>query len=337
MTAIRVGTFNCENLFLRYTFTGPLVPRKKNESEQAYQARVSKARADALIAFEKTGASLDWLARDLQDYSAISHTQRAATAAVIKENDPDVMALVEIESMEALRKFNSTTFFKSKRFPYFMLIDGNDPRGIDVAVLSKLPITHMRSYIGDTYKTKKGATVATFSRDCLVVQVDVKGTPLTLFVNHFKSQFMDNPERRAQQARRVAGIVEETFGSGVLKAKFAIVGDFNQTPDNASLQPLLKKPWQTDALTLLPKAERWTHVYESKNSVKGVSQLDYILLSKPLMSSVGGTPLIERRGLARYKGLDKYYPDSAQRILPSVDKPGSEASDHCAVFVDIKV
>lgn len=240
MPNVRIGTFNCENLFLRYSFTGPSIRRKKGEKKEAYDKRRARARLKALAEFEKEGGSLDWLARDLEDFSVTSHTQRAATAAVIAKNDPDIIALMEVESMEALKKFNSN-FLKSKRFPHYMLIDGNDPRGIDVAVLSRFPLTHVRSYLTDTYKTSKGATVYTFSRDCLVVRVDVKGTPLTLFVNHFKSQFMDNPWRRKRQAQRVAEIVGETFGSKINSSHFAVVGDFNQTPDHWSLKPLLEK------------------------------------------------------------------------------------------------
>ncbi|MEK9137684.1 MAG: endonuclease/exonuclease/phosphatase family protein, partial [Bacteroidota bacterium] len=279
MATIRIGTFNCENLFLRYRFTGPYVKRKKGETNQAYESRAAKERQAALVTFEKEGSTLEWLARDLQDFSAITHTQRAATAAVIADNDPDIVALVEVESMEALRKFNSSAFFKKKRFPYFMLIDGNDPRGIDVALLSKHPVTHLRSYITDTYKTPKGATVETFSRDCLVARVEVDKKPITLFINHLKSQFQDNPGRRKQQAKRVAEIVEETFPQNTSSARFAVVGDFNQVPSDASLTPLLSRQWHEDILNRLPAQDRWTHVYAKNNVVKSVSQLDYILLS----------------------------------------------------------
>lgn len=335
MQQVRIGTFNCENLFLRYRFSGPRVTRKAGESEAAYQTRVAQARATALAQLDKEGGPLEWLASELEDFSVISKTQRSATAAVIARHTPDIIALIEVESMEALQKFNSQ-FLKAKRFPHYMLIDGNDPRGIDVAVLSRFPITHIRSYITDTYKTDKGATVKTFSRDCLVIRADIKGTPLTLFINHFKSQFMDNPDRRGKQAERVAEIVEETFGKKINTERFAVVGDLNDTPDSASLKPLMSKKWVKDPLSTLPMTDRWTHVYEANNKVKSVSQLDYILLSKKL-AATAGAPIIERRGLARYKGLDPFFPDAEARILPTVDGPGTDASDHCPVFVDVMV
>jgi len=332
---IRLGTFNCENLFLRYKFDGPPVPKKKGETDEDHKKRVLAARRKALAKFGQAGGPLDWLARDLENYSATSHTQRKATAAVIAKNDPDIIALIEVESMEALRKFNTKQFFGAGTFPHYMLIDGNDPRGIDVALLSKFPIVHVRSYIDDTYETGKGKQTKTFSRDCLVARVLVDGKPLTLLINHLKSQYKDNPERRLKQAARVAEIVEETFGSAIDTELFAVLGDFNQSPGDKSLDPLLKTDWNTDVLAGVEN--NWTHVYEKNNKVKGVSQLDYILLSKALASKLVNPPLIERRGLARYAGLNQYYPDSAKRILKTVDKPGTEASDHCPVFVDLEI
>jgi endonuclease/exonuclease/phosphatase family metal-dependent hydrolase len=336
MPAVRIGTFNCENLFLRYKFVGPSLKKKQGESQAAYEARVRRAREAARKEFEQRGVELDWLHREIERYDPISGKQRKATALVIRENNPDIMALVEVESMEALRKFNSAEFFGTKRFPYFMLIDGNDPRGIDVALLSRYPITHIRSYIHDTYKTPKGGTVETFSRDCLVARVDTGKTEITLFINHFKSKFMDNPERRKRQAKRVAEILEETFGKNVGTSRFVVLGDFNEIPTDPSLKPLLGHKALVDVLRRLPAQERWTHVYEKHGTVQRVSQLDYILLSPPLAKTVKGVPKIERRGLARYKKLNQYYPDAAPRF-PSVDQPGTEASDHCAVFVDVEV
>ena len=58
---IRLGTFNCENLFLRYRFDGPSVRRKKGEAAEDYQKRVQAVRRKALAQFEKSGGSPDWL------------------------------------------------------------------------------------------------------------------------------------------------------------------------------------------------------------------------------------------------------------------------------------
>ena len=309
MKKIRIGTFNIENAFMRYKFIGPAVRYKKGEPAKDHQKRAAALRKKALAEFEQGGGPLAWVSRDFENFSTISHTQRKATAALITENDPDILALIEVESMEALKKFNSANYFGKKRYDHYMLIDGNDPRGIDVAILSKYPINHIRSYIDDAYKTESGRDSKTFSRDCLVVSVQIDGKSLTLFINHFKSQFQDNPARRLIQTTRVAEIVNQTFGDKIDTELFAVVGDFNQVPQDGSLKPLLEANWCMDVISKLPEEKRWTHVYEKNNKVQEVSQLDYILLSNQLKSQLVGDPLIERRGLARYSGLDKYYPD----------------------------
>jgi endonuclease/exonuclease/phosphatase family metal-dependent hydrolase len=68
-----------------------------------------------------------------------------------------------------------------------------------------------------------------------------------------------------------------------------------------------------------------------------VENLDYILLSKKAAANISKDPWIDRRGLAKYTGLEPFYPASAKRILPSVDKEGTEASDHCPVFVEFNI
>ncbi len=338
MKPIRIGTFNCENLFMRYTFSGPVSKKKKGETEEAYQKRIAAAKKKAQKQFLESGADINWLRSDLENFSLISKTQRQATAKMIwdKENSPDIMALMEVENMETLRKFNSTEFFKTNRYPYFITIDGNDNRGIDVALLSRYPIKNIHSYIWDTYE-KNGRKVATFSRDCLVVEIDIDGTPFTVFVNHFKSQAMDDPAKRKMQAAAVAKIVENTFRGTIDNALFAVVGDFNQVPGDDSLTPLLSKKWQEQVIARLPENEQWTHVWAKSDTFVSVSQLDYILLSKKAAANISKDPWIDRRGLAKYTGLEPFYPASAKRILPSVDKEGTEASDHCPVFVELTI
>ena len=69
---------------------------------------------------------------------------RKATARVIKEIKPDVLCLVEVEDRLTVERFHSE-LLKSKTFnlKYNMCIDGNDLRGIDVALLSKYPIKNI--------------------------------------------------------------------------------------------------------------------------------------------------------------------------------------------------
>lgn len=76
--------------------------------------------------------------------------------------DVDVLAVQEVENIEALNTFNSNEL--NGLYPHRLLIEGNDRRLIDVGILSKLPlgpaVTHQ------TYPDRR-----LFGRDLL--QVDV--------------------------------------------------------------------------------------------------------------------------------------------------------------------
>ena len=77
--------------------------------------------------------------------------------------DADVIALQEVDNLEVLRRFRSD-FLRNMHYDQAMLVDGNDPRHIDVAVLSRLPIVHVRSY----HHLRSGQSVALLYLDFLV-------------------------------------------------------------------------------------------------------------------------------------------------------------------------
>ena len=65
---------------------------------------------------------------------------------MIKENDPDIIALQEIENLDTLKQFNRVRSYLNRDYPYAILIDGNDRRQIDVALLSKHKLTNIRTH-----------------------------------------------------------------------------------------------------------------------------------------------------------------------------------------------
>lgn len=297
---IKIGTFNAENLFLRYKFLGKEVDQSK---------------------YIKEGWRIEKTALQIFDEG-----QRKNTARVILENDPDVICLQEVENLATLKQFNSN--YLNRKYPYAMLIDANDPRQIDVGILSKLEIGGVRTHQFD--KDGKGAI---FSRDCLEADIllDKKGNKsLTLFVNHLKSRLggvLETAEKRERQATRIAEIIHERFGSNVKNANFAVLGDFNDTPDARCLKLILDGSLVENVVERLPKNEQWTHYWEGKHET---NQFDYILLSKALSKKNPKIlPKIERRGLANYA---KAYKGPR---FPGVGRKGTEASDHCAVFMEI--
>lgn len=303
-----VATFNCENLFLRYKFSSKLAESKQLEA------------VDKGFVIQRSM------------FQTILDEERKLTAGAILATKADIIALQEIENLDTLKVFQSRLL--RGKYPYKYLIDGNDMRLIDVAALSNLEASCIR-----THQYDKGANKQPiFSRDCLEVEYTVNGVPLTLFINHFKSMLdRDDPAsgrkktmaRRKQQSERVVQLIKDKFGSKPERDNFIVLGDLNDYLPSTGLQPLIGQPWLENVVqTRLPKEERWTHWWSDK---KSVSQLDYILLSKRLAKNSPATPYIIRSGLGT--GCTKFL----GKRLPGVGKSTPAASDHCPVAIEVVV
>ena len=343
-----VCTFNINNLFLRYRFG------------QAFPGDISgRSRVEEALA-----ASFGYLPLNQPGSFEIFHPEmRAVAADALRRGGrslPDVICFQEIESLLALREFNRVHLGSAYR--YALLIDSYDLRQIDVAVLSKLEITGVRSHV-DERDPAGGRSGKLFSRDCLEVTVALNRSGsqrLTMLVNHFKSKLARSEEerrradaKRKRQAQGVARILKERFARDAFSRElFAVVGDLNDELGAGSLQPLVRDSGLVSALDRIPEAtERWTHYFSSGGSV---SQLDHVLLSPALDTATRGTPpQIERRGIGFPRILRDGLPGprevrfeetedapSAPRLdfrfprFPDVN-PELHASDHCPVFFDV--
>lgn len=295
--SIRLATFNAENLFARYNFI-------KNDSPVA-----------------KDGFTINALAFDIYD-----ETDKQITAQTIREVNADVIALQEIESLPVLDAFNSKYLGKME-YKHRILIDSFDPRKIDVAILSRFPIISVRSH-----RQERNATNSAwlFSRDCLVVVIDIEGKELILYVNHFKSMMegrAQTHDRRKEQVDRVATIIDERWKVNKYEGNFVILGDFNDYPEgDTALTSLIQHPGLENVVKRMDQEDRWTHFYSGKKEYR---QLDFILLSKSLAQMNPKPPGIMRKGLP-YRAKKYNGPR-----FPNVGEDAPKASDHAPVFIDI--
>ena len=296
---IRVATFNVENLFARYRF------REGRETMAA------------------TGFGINDLAFDIYDEAL-----KRVTAEAIREVKADVICLQEVESLAVLERFNST-YLPSMKYKYRLLIDSHDPRYIDVAVLSRLPFTHINTHRDERNEAN---TWWLFSRDCLEVEVAVNGKTLSLYVNHFKSMMEGRDEthaRRLEQTTRVAALVDQRWQGQNYEGYFIVLGDFNDYNDaDTGLTPLLEHRQLVNVVERLPEDERWTHYWAKEGDYR---QLDYLLLSKALADTNPGPPTIMRKGM----------PWRAQKYtgarFPDVGENDPKASDHAPVYMDLNL
>ncbi|WP_106401180.1 endonuclease/exonuclease/phosphatase family protein [Actinocorallia populi] len=305
--AIRVATFNVENLFARFRFGSGVDPDEAN----------------------KDGWTVDRTV-----FHPLSMTDKALTGAAVQEIDADILCLQEVENVDTLKHFRARSLGGRARYPHVAGIDGNDPRLIDVAVLSRQRILHVRSYQHLPDPDRPSGTL--FSRDCLEVDVEWPGPGqvLTLFVQHFKSMMGGRAEtapRRRTQARAVRQIVEARFGADPGDHPFIVCGDLNdymETDDQGepAIDDLVTWDQVVNVVDRLPEDERWSHYYKSR---RHYTQLDYLLLSRSLAAANPDPPEIMRKGLPLR--ADRYTGPRFNGV--GLDHP--KASDHCPVVMTL--
>lgn len=244
------------------------------------------------------------------------------TGRVVDAVRPDIACLVECEDRISLDRFNDQVLgaFNVGRYAYDMVIDGNDPRGIDLGVISRLPITGMCSHLHRT--DDRGNRI--FSRDCAEYEITLTdGTPLWVLCNHFKSKGYGDKRssdaKRQAQARATAEIYRERAAKADL---VAVVGDLNDVPDSDPLDPLIGQTDLRDIATH-PRWQGPIGTYGSGNA-KG-SKIDYILLSPALWDLVRDVG-VERRGIWAPRSFKPF---------PQVTAKTLAASDHAALWVDL--
>lgn len=313
MPSLRIMTFNVENLFARFNFS---------RAEQEKYLAVAEALDDP---------NRELLAKSF--YNALEDENRVFSGLAIADGDPDVVCLQEIDSLRALDYFHDRFVRRMGReYKYRYLIEGNDPRGIDVAIMSRYKIANVTSH-----RELRSGSSRTFSRDCLEVDIKKNNKLLTVYVNHFKSMMggRDKTEaRRRSQARAVVKIIEDRFGDGTADAPWAIVGDLNDYYHEAgvpeartSLDALNIGTFCHDMLARLPAEDRWTHYWAGGDEYR---QIDYVLVSPEVNAKTVDTDVRVVRGGSPFRAV-KYDGPRFPRV--GYDRP--KASDHCPLVAEI--
>lgn len=218
-------------------------------------------------------------------------------------------------------------------YPHVMVIDGNDPRGIDVGLMSRFPIASIRSHIDDVIDLGDDASPVDeriFSRDCPECLIELgTGADQRLLVmpNHFKSKrsssradLAASHDKRHSQALRASEIAREALTTCPL---VLIGGDLNDTPDSTALAPL----W-ADGFVDVQEHESYPR---DRPGTYGTGtqrdKIDYLIQSPELHSRLVATG-IERRGTWAPRTWESF---------PTVDGRKNEASDHHLVWGDFEI
>ena len=233
---IKIGTFNLNNLFSRYNFKSNISKIKKPGSD-----------GSVVYSFEDTDVyKIRKFNGNLIKPKAYAETVKIADT--IKAMNLDVLAVQEVEDIHILKQFNQH-HLGTEGFEYVTLIEGNDPRLIDVGVLSKLPVGGVTSWQHAWYKNDETGTKEKkiFSRDLL--QIDIYNSSrskklLTIFNTHLKSNYVsykdDDPEgasaendlRRSKQSSTIGRIIDAETRPN---SNYVVVGDMNDSADAETL------------------------------------------------------------------------------------------------------
>jgi endonuclease/exonuclease/phosphatase family metal-dependent hydrolase len=249
------------------------------------------------------------------------------TAKVIDTLGADVIALVEAENRPSLIRFQHDVI-GSQLYDHIMLIDGNDDRGIDVAVMTRagFDIELIRSHVDDADQGK-----LIFSRDCAEYHLKTPSNQrLVLLVNHFKSKGFgsqaESNRKRKLQAERVKTIYEGLRQGGA--DNVAIVGDFNDTPDSDPLSPLIQGTDLKD-ISEHPDFDNGGRPGTFRNGTAS-NKIDYVLLSPALFAKATGGQIFRMGVWGGTNGT--LFPH-----FPEITKSIEAASDHAAITAEINL
>ncbi len=241
---------------------------------------------------------------------------KLSAAIAVQLNAPTVLGLMEVENIGVLNDLVAQPLLA----PYGyrpILIEGLDPRGIDVALLYRADRVRVTSEpttfnacveLNDnayppatnpfgkqdycTTSTGKAGNYL-FPRPPLVVHLAVSqgressaALPVTVVVNHFKAKSGDDPEkqnfttRRTAEAQAIVRYVDGLIQNG--EPNVAVIGDLNDFPNTPPIETLTGGTTAGSSLRdVVTEADLpYTYVFAGQSEI-----LDHILLSRGLAQS----------------------------------------------------
>ena len=166
--------------------------------------------------------------------------QMQHVAQSIEALNADVIALEEVENRDYLQRFVDV-FLPDLGYDNVVLFEGNDNRGIDVALISRLPVGEVRSRRHLRFPGHDGAP-ARFNRDILSVTIEPEGgQPFEMWCVHLKSNSGGREESepiRLAEARELRRLLDKSLAANP-QARIIVTGDFNDTPGTPTMKTIL--------------------------------------------------------------------------------------------------
>ena len=207
--------------------------------------------------------------------------------------NPDVLALQEIGSLNALMQLRADLKVEALEYPHWEFVAGFDTN-IHVAVLSKFPIVRRQSHTNDSFLLQGRR----FRVSRGFAELDIRVHPtyvFTLMTAHLKSRRLaaevDETELREQEAVLLREKIEARLKSEP-NTNLIVLGDFNDVKDSRSIKTIIgrgknalvdTRPAEMNGDNqpspvphFAPRNINWTHYYGKEDVY---SRIDYILIS----------------------------------------------------------
>lgn len=368
--AVRIATFNAENIMHRFDFSGYRDLQRRDRALQMVEV------------------SDEDQFRQLEQARIIAHTddKMQLTALAIAATRADIICLQEIENIEALEAFESGYLARiaGRHYSGKYLTPGNDGRGVDVAVLTcaqtadgdEIEFVALRSHASVTFgelglhNSRLGQMGIApqdrlFRRDCLEIDLRIGGHALTLFVVHFKSpgpgrDGVDGREStmpvRSAEAQAVRMLVARKFGAATqARRRWLICGDLNDYRERlvvdgshesghlfspreeatSGLDSLISDEFCVDLVQRRDRLDRWTLYHYGGPDYRHLCQLDYLLASPALAGkNPAAVPDIIRNG---QPWRTPFPPGQQVERYPRIGWDRPKSSDHCPVAVTLNI
>ena len=225
------------------------------------------------------------------------HVKSPEARAKVRESilalKPDILALEEMGSTNALLELRDSLERGGVNFPHWEFVHGFDTN-IHVAILSRFPFTALRPHTNDTFLLD--GRRFRVSRGFAEADVQVAtNCVITLLVAHLKSKvrtpLADETELRLEEGKLLREKIEALFAKNP-NVKLVVLGDLNDNIAAESTRQVIGKgrtrlvdtrpaerngdAVQTGGHAREPGNIAWTHFYGVEDTY---SRLDYILLS----------------------------------------------------------
>jgi endonuclease/exonuclease/phosphatase family metal-dependent hydrolase len=231
-SSLSIMSYNVENLFDTQKDPG--------KDDYEYLPRSTKNDPEVIAFCEKQPdfRKKNCLENDWNESVLHEKMKRLAdTILQINGKGADILILVEVENIRVLEQLNEE-HLNAAGYSTVVLIEGQDRRGIDIAVLSRLPLAEQATLHEIKFSKNKKDENARTPKTRGILEVPLKtstGQIIRVFGLHFPSQ--SNPhQQRADAVLTLKNLLKAVPSQDA----FVAGGDFNITPDEDAKTGLFK-------------------------------------------------------------------------------------------------